>query len=138
MFPRIPVSRVCPECGVADYKRAAPGKGRFVVLVHDRACLACGTRYTPPAHPVIAIIALVNTVPFMVGGACAIAVPLLRDPVGLIVAVPIGMLFVWLGVAMLRLAVRSFLERTEDRRRGFAVLIRKSDQDNTRCPEAAV
>src|SRR3954465_12041418 len=101
MLPRIPVSHVCPECGVASYKRAAPGKGRLFVLVHDRACLACGTRYTPPAHPAIAIIALVNAVPFMVGGACAVAVPLVsREPRGLIVAVPIGMLIVWLGVAM--------------------------------------
>jgi hypothetical protein len=132
MLPRIPVSRVCPECAVASFKRAAPGKGRFFILVHDRTCLACGTRYTPPAHPVIAILAMVNAVPFMVGGAYVIAVPLASGtPSGLLVAAPVGMLIVWLGVASLRLAVRSFFERAEDNRRGFAVLLHQGDEHSS-------
>jgi hypothetical protein len=41
-----PVSKICPNCGHAEYKPRKPE--RLVAFTWDRVCKACETRYTPP------------------------------------------------------------------------------------------
>lgn len=41
-----PVSRVCPQCGCAEFKKRRPEK--LVAFTWDRVCKACDTHYTPP------------------------------------------------------------------------------------------
>jgi hypothetical protein len=45
-FGTYPVSRTCPKCGGAEYRRVAPQ--RLIAFVSDRVCKSCSTRYTPP------------------------------------------------------------------------------------------
>lgn len=51
-----PISRVCPNCGHAEYKSRRPE--RFVAFTWDRVCKACETRYTPPTPIWAAVIFL--------------------------------------------------------------------------------
>jgi hypothetical protein len=41
-----PVSKVCPQCGHADYKTRRPKS--ILTFRYDRICTSCGTRYTQP------------------------------------------------------------------------------------------
>jgi hypothetical protein len=57
-------TRACPTCGGTEYRKHKENEDEFVV-VPRRECKACGTVYSPPASPLLALV----TVPLAL--ACA-------------------------------------------------------------------
>lgn len=77
-----PISKVCPSCGNAEFKKRRPD--RLVAFTYDRICRACGTRYTPPT-PLWAALAflLVGLVLLGFGGTSVIFAVLSGQVVGI-------------------------------------------------------
>ena len=49
------VKRACPACGGSDYRKQKENDNEFVV-VPRRECKACGTVYSPPVSPLLALV----------------------------------------------------------------------------------
>lgn len=47
--------RACPTCGGTEYRKQKENENEFVV-VPRRECKACGTVYSPPVSPLLALI----------------------------------------------------------------------------------
>lgn len=48
-------NRACPTCGGVEYRKQKENENEFVV-VPRRECTACGTVYSPPVSPLLALI----------------------------------------------------------------------------------
>ena len=109
---RKPVSRVCPECGSAEYRSARPRKA--FTFINDRVCAGCNVCYTPPTPLPFALLTLVMAIPLLLwGGTCAVtAYSLFVDREfawGLVVG-SLSVVIVSLSVASARTAAGSFFE----------------------------
>lgn len=100
----VPVGSVCLACGHAAFKGAASQK--WVAYVHDRVCLACGTRYTPPtpawARVAMTMVGLALLAVALVGGYFSAAA-------GDVIALGLEGFFGVLGALALRHGVRSLI-----------------------------
>lgn len=103
---RYPVSKVCPRCGHADYKKRKPET--WVAFSWDRVCKACDTRYTPQTPVWAAIVFLMAgfllVLAFGIGGVLAI---LLRgDPLSGLIGCALG----FMGVLAVAYGVHALIQ----------------------------
>ena len=107
-----PVSRVCPECGHAEYTQRRPE--RWVAFTKDRICKACGTRYTPPTPTWAAVVLILAGLPLTGFGALSIFLWSLRgDPIGLPAVACEGFLGL-LGILAIVQGIRSLIAAKDD------------------------
>jgi hypothetical protein len=105
--PRYPVASNCPSCGSREYQEATDQENQLI-LVYDRICSRCETRYTPPTPKRVALgmfplgallIAFGVLLPWYAGPATGI--PGLLLLIGLAVVVS-GVHVIFIGVAKVR------------------------------------
>lgn len=77
-----PVSKLCPKCGNAEFKKRRPEK--WIAFSWDRVCKACGTRYTPPTPVWAGVVFILAGLPLAgFGGLSVVARFISGAPVGL-------------------------------------------------------
>jgi hypothetical protein len=76
------VSKVCPNCGHAEFRQRRPEK--LIAFTWDRVCKACGTRYTPPTPVWAAFVFLLAGLPLAAFGVLGVVFRLASgNPLGI-------------------------------------------------------
>ena len=135
------VSRVCPHCGSAASSRARPR--RLSLVVHERTCLDCGTRFATPMRVDFAIIGILLSAPILLLGvmsAVGVVFAIVEGNVTwLLTDVVMAVGLIWLGGSVMIQCIPGVFEvRTETAPRGFPVMPPTIRRDNASSTPPAV
>jgi hypothetical protein len=75
-MPPYPIARCCPRCGDDNFKKFNP---KQFVIVNDRICNTCGSRYTPPTPRWEGILMLIIGAVFFLIGAGIVIIAVMHN-----------------------------------------------------------